>query len=291
MNLSNPSELKNLINKYGFSFSKSLGQNFLIDENVLNAIVDKSEITKDTGVLEIGPGAGVLTKLLAQKAGKVLAVEIDKALIPVLSESLSDFKNIVIVNEDIMKTNLKALFEEHFKGMKVKVVANLPYYITSPVIMKLLESGLKIDSITVMVQKEVALRMAAKPGSKDYGALSVAVQFYADTSIIAKAEPSSFIPQPKVSSTVIRMDIADGEKVKTVDRDFYFKVVKSAFGQRRKTLLNALSNSPYISINKNSILEALNKAGLSPAIRGEKLSIYEFAKLSDILYEYMSKEI
>lgn len=286
MRLTNPTELKNVIGKHGFTFSKSLGQNFLIDENVLNAITDNSGVTKKSGALEIGPGAGVLTRALAEKAGKVVTVEIDKTLMPVLEDTLSDFDNTVIVNEDIMKTDLKALFETYFSGMEVHVVANLPYYITTPVIMKLLESGENITSITVMVQKEVAMRMAAAPGGKDYGALSVAVQFYSDTEIIAKAEPSCFIPQPKVASSVIRMDIKKEPKVSTVDTDFYFKVVKSAFGQRRKTLVNALSNSPYLNLKKENILSAINKAGFPETIRGEKLSIYDFAKLSDILYEY-----
>lgn len=285
MRLTNPSELKNIIGKHGFSFSKSLGQNFLIDENVLSAIVDNSGVSKLSGALEIGPGAGVLTCALAERAAKVVTVEIDKTLMPVLEDTLSGFDNTVIVNEDIMKTDLKALFEEHFKGMEVQVVANLPYYITTPVIMKLLESGETITSITVMVQKEVAMRMAAAPGGKDYGALSVAVQFYSDTKIITKAEPSCFIPQPKVASTVIRMDIQKEPKVKTIDTDFYFKVVKSAFGQRRKTLVNALTNSPYLSLSKECILQSIRDTGFDENIRGEKLSIYDFAELSDILYK------
>ena len=286
MKLTNPSELKNIIGKHGFTFSKSLGQNFLIDDNVLNAILDGSGVNKECGALEIGPGAGVLTRSLAERAKKVVTVEIDKTLMPILNDTLSEFDNTVIINEDILKINLVDLFNEHFKGMEVHVVANLPYYITTPVIMKLLESGVNVSSITVMVQKEVAMRMAALPGGKDYGALSVAVQFYSDTNIITKAEPSCFIPQPKVASSVIKMDITKEPKVKTINTEFYFKVVKSAFGQRRKTLVNALTNSPYLNLKKENILEAIIKAGFNETIRGEKLSIHDFAKLSDLLYEY-----
>jgi len=286
MKLTNPSELKSIIAKHGFNFSKSLGQNFLIDENILNLIVDGSGVTKESGVLEIGPGAGVLTRSLANRAKKVVTVEIDKTLMPILENTLSDFDNTVIINEDIMKIDLCSLFDEHFKNTDVQVVANLPYYITTPVIMKLLESGVKIKAITVMVQKEVAMRMAAEPGGKDYGALSVAVQFYSDTKIIAKAEPSCFIPQPKVASSVIRMDIKPEPKVKTINSDFYFKVVKSAFSQRRKTLVNALANSPYLDLSKNIIIESIKQADLPENIRGEKLSIYDFARLADILYKY-----
>ena len=286
MKLTNPSELKNIIAKHGFTFSKSLGQNFLIDDNVLNAILNGSGVNKECGALEIGPGAGVLTRSLAERAKKVVTVEIDKTLMPILNDTLSEFDNTTIINEDILKIDLAKLFKEHFTNMDVHVVANLPYYITTPVIMKLLESGVNVSSITVMVQKEVAMRMAALPGGKDNGALSVAVQFYSDTSIITKAEPSCFIPQPKVASSVIKMDIKKEPKVKTINTDFYFKVVKSAFGQRRKTLVNALTNSPYLSLKKENIVEAIKKAGFSETIRGEKLSIYDFAKLSDILYEY-----
>lgn len=287
MKLTNPTELKNVITKYGFNFSKSLGQNFLIDENVLNTIVDNSGVSKECGALEIGPGAGVLTRALCARAKKVVSVEIDKTLIPVLNDTLSDFNNVFIINEDILKTDMNALFSEHFKDMDVHVIANLPYYITTPVIMKLLESGENIKSITVMVQKEVAQRMAAEPGGKDYGALSVAVQFYSNTKIVIKAEPSCFMPQPKVASTVIKIELTSKPKVDTINKEFYFKVVKSAFGQRRKTLLNALYNSPYINIKKEDIINSIHEAGFSENIRGEKLSIYDFAKLADSLYKYI----
>ncbi len=283
MNLSNPSELKSVIEKHGFSFSKSLGQNFLIDKNVLSTIVEKSGVNKDVAVLEIGPGAGVLTRELAERAKKIVAVEIDKSLIPLLSYTLSDFDNAKVINEDILKVDLEKLFQEEFAGLSVIVVANLPYYITTPVIMRLLEFDKKISSITVMVQKEVAHRMAAKPGGKDYGALSVAVQFYSEPEIIIEASPSCFMPQPKVSSTVIKMNIFKEDKYIVSNKDFFFKLVKSAFGQRRKTLVNALSNSPYISVEKDKITGALKDMELDERIRGEKLSIEEFIKLSDIL--------
>ncbi len=283
MNLSNPSELKAVIERHGFSFSKSLGQNFLIDGNVLSTIVEKSGVNKETAVLEVGPGAGVLTRELAMRSKKTVAVEIDKALVPVLNDTLSDLENVKVINEDILKVDLAELFEKEFSGIPVIVVANLPYYITTPVIMKLLEFDRRIDAVTVMVQKEVALRMAAPSGGKDYGALSVAVQFYSEPEIIAKAEPSCFMPQPKVSSTVIKMEIFKEEKYKVKDKEFFFKVVKSAFGQRRKTLVNALSNSPYLPLDKNKVTEVLLKMGLDERIRGEKLSIEQFAELSDKL--------
>lgn len=284
MNLSNPSELKSVIERHGFSFSKSLGQNFLIDKNVLNLIVEKSGVNEETAVLEVGPGAGVLTRELAMRSKKTIAVEIDKALVPVLSDTLSDLDNVKVINEDILKVDLNELFEKEFSGMPVIVVANLPYYITTPVIMRLLEFDKKISSLTVMVQKEVAMRMAAPPGGKDYGALTVAVQFYSEPKIITKAEPSCFMPQPKVSSTVIKMDIFKEDKYKVKDKEFFFKVVKSAFGQRRKTLVNSLTNSPYLSLDKNLITEVLSGMGLDEKIRGEKLSIEQFAELSDNLY-------
>ena len=284
MNLSNPSELKNIISKHGFSFSKSLGQNFLIDKNILDKIVEGSGTNKETGVLEIGPGAGVLTRELSYNSKKTIAVEIDKSLIPLLSDTLSDLENVKIINEDILKVDLNKLFEEEFKDMPVIVVANLPYYITTPVIMKLLELSGRVSSITVMIQKEVALRMAASPGGKDYGALSVAVQFYSEPHIITEASPGCFIPPPKVASTVIKLDIYDEPKVSVKDKKIFFNIVKSAFGQRRKTLVNALSKSPYISVEKDTVIDALQSLGLDENIRGEKLSLSQFAALSNILF-------
>jgi len=283
MTLSNPSELKAVIEKHGFSFSKSLGQNFLIDKNVLGKIVDGSGIDEDWGVLEIGPGAGTLTRELAAKAKKVVAVEIDKSLIPLLSDTLSDFPNAEVVCEDVMKVDLKALIAEKFPGMPVAVVANLPYYITTPIIMNFLENEIPVKSLTVMVQKEVAERMAASPGGKDYGALSAVVQFYTEPKLICRAEPHCFMPQPKVESVVIRLSVLDKPRVLVSDKEYMFKIIKSAFGQRRKTLLNALSKSPYIHIEKSLVAKAIEEAGLDINIRGERLSLDDFAKLSENL--------
>lgn len=285
MKLTHPSELKKVIEEHGFSFSKGLGQNFLIDESVLNKIIDESGIDKSVGVLEIGPGAGTLTQALAEKAAKVIAVEIDGRLIPMLSRTLAEYDNVSIINEDILKVDLERLIEKDFQGLDVCVVANLPYYITTPIIMKLLESELKIKSLTVMIQKEVAERMTAQPGGKDYGALTAAVQFYTTPSVICKAEPHCFMPQPKVESAVIKLEVADKPTVEVKDKEQMFKIIKSAFGQRRKTLMNALSHSPYIKIDKETVGKALEKMGLDANVRGEKLSLSEFARLSDIIKE------
>ena len=285
MKLYNPSELKRVIEMHGFSFSKSLGQNFLIDEGVLAEIVHGSGVDRTSGALEIGPGAGVLTRELAQKANKVVAVEIDKSLIPLLDYTLNEFDNVAVVNEDVLKVDLKKLIADEFGDMPVHVVANLPYYITTPIIMKFLEEEIPVKSLTVMVQKEVADRMAASPGGKDYGALSAAVQFYTVPKIVTKAEPHCFMPQPKVASVVIRLEVAEKPTVDVKDKKLMFDIIKSAFGQRRKTLLNALSKSPYINIGKDSVKEALGEMGLDENIRGEKLSLSQFARLADILLE------
>ena len=283
MKLYNPSELKKVIEMHGFSFSKSLGQNFLIDHGVLSKIVEGSGVDKNSGALEIGPGAGVLTRELAQSASSVVAVEIDKSLMPLLEFTLGEFDNVSVVNEDVLKVDLKKLISEKFGDMPVHVVANLPYYITTPIIMKFLEDEIPVKSLTVMVQKEVAERMAALPGGKDYGALSAAVQFYTIPKIITKAEPHCFMPQPKVASVVIRLEVQDKPTVSVKDKKLMFAIIKSAFGQRRKTLLNALSKSPYINIGKDSVQKALGEMGLDQNIRGEKLSLSDFARLSDIL--------
>ena len=287
MNLSpnpaRPSELKPLLARHGFSFSKSLGQNFLIDEGVLSKIVDASDLTPDTCALEIGPGAGTLTQRLAQNAKKVTAIEIDSALIPILNEIMESFDNFTLVHQDVMTVDLKALTSQHFGDTPFCVAANLPYYITTPIIMNLLESRLPITAMTLMVQKEVADRMAAKPGSKDYGALSVAVQYYTEPQIICKAEPHCFMPQPKVASTVVKLKVLPAPAVTVADEKKFFQIVKSAFGQRRKTLLNALSKSPYLTLGKEAVQNALITLGLDPAIRGERLSIEEFAALSNLL--------
>lgn len=283
MKLYNPSELKRVIEMHGFSFSKSLGQNFLIDEGVLEDIVEGSGVDENSAALEVGPGAGVLTRELAQSAKSVVAVEIDKSLMPLLDYTLGEFDNVSVINEDVLKVDLKKLIEENFGDMPVHVVANLPYYITTPIIMKFLEEEIPVKSLTVMVQKEVAERMAAPPGGKDYGALSAAVQFYTVPKIITKAEPHCFMPQPKVASVVIRLEVQNEPTVSVKDKNKMFAIIKSAFGQRRKTLLNALSKSPYINIGKDSVKEALLSMGLDENIRGEKLSLEEFARLSDLL--------
>ncbi len=283
MKLYNPSELKRVIEMHGFSFSKSLGQNFLIDHGVLSDIVQGSGVSKDSCALEIGPGAGVLTRELAMAAKSVVAVEIDKSLMPLLDYTLGEFDNVTVVNEDILKVDLRKLISEQFGTNPVHVVANLPYYITTPIIMKFLEEEIPVKSLTVMVQKEVADRMAAPPGGKDYGALSAAVQFYTVPKIITKAEPHCFMPQPKVASVVIRLEVQDKPTVDVKDKNKMFAIIKSAFSQRRKTLLNALSKSPYINIGKDSVKNALSEMGLDENIRGEKLSLAEFAKLSDLL--------
>ncbi len=285
MKLYNPSELKKVIEMHGFSFSKSLGQNFLIDEGVLSEIVHGSGVDENSGALEIGPGAGVLTRELARTANKVVAVEIDKSLMPLLDYTLKEFDNVSVVNEDVLKVDLKKLISDEFGDMPVHVVANLPYYITTPIIMKFLEEEIPVKSLTVMVQKEVADRMAASPGGKDYGALSAAVQFYTVPKIVTKAEPHCFMPQPKVASVVIRLEVTEKPTVDVGDKKLMFGIIKSAFGQRRKTLLNALSKSPYINIGKDSVKEALNEMGLDENIRGERLSLLQFARLSDILLE------
>lgn len=285
MKLCNPSELKKVIEMHGFSFSKSLGQNFLIDEGVLADIVKGSGVDKVSGALEIGPGAGVLTRELAQAAGKVVAVEIDKSLMPLLDYTLKDLDNVSVVNQDVLKVDLKSLIKEEFGDMPVHVVANLPYYITTPIIMKFLEEEIPVKSLTVMVQKEVADRMAASPGGKDFGALSLAVQFYTVPKIITKAEPHCFMPQPKVASVVIHLEVTEKPTADVKDKALMFALIKSAFGQRRKTLINALSKSPYINMGKDSVKEALCCMGLDENIRGEKLSLSQFARLADILTE------
>ena len=283
MNLSNPSELKEILGRHGFSIYKSLGQNFLIDRQVLDKIMIAANIDKYTNVLEIGAGAGTLTRELAQNSKRAVSVEIDKALMPILAETTAEFENFKLINEDIMKIDIPALAREEFDGEPFSVTANLPYYITTPIVMNLLESGAPVKNLTLMVQREVADRMAAREGTKEYGALSVAVQFYTKPEIICKAEPHCFLPQPKVASTVINLSVLDSPAVQVTDQPLFFKIVKSAFGQRRKTFVNALSGSPYLTIGKDAVLEALNALELNPAIRGEKLSLAQFAQLTEKL--------
>ncbi len=281
MKLSNPSELKKVIEMHGFSFTKSLGQNFLIDRNVLDKIVAGSGVDATWGALEIGPGAGTLTRELAENAAKVVAVEIDKSLEPLLAYTLSEFENAEVVFQDVMKVDLAALIKEKFGDMPVAVVANLPYYITTPIIMNFLENRIPVKSLTVMIQKEVAQRMVAKPGGKDYGALTLAVQYYTEPELICRAEPHCFMPQPKVESQVVRLMVREEPAVKVKDEALMFKIIKSAFGQRRKTLLNALSKSPYISVDKEKIAKAIESRGLDAAVRGERLSLEDFAYIAD----------
>lgn len=283
MNLSHPSELKAVLQRHGFTFTKSLGQNFLIDPHVLEQIVEASGVDAETNVLEIGAGAGTLTRALADHAKRVVSVEIDQNLLPVLQETMAGFANFKLVHADILEVDLAQLTAEAFDDQPFLVIANLPYYITTPIVMRLLESGLPVRQMTLMVQKEVAARMAAKPGGKEYGALSVAVQYYTVPQIALRAEPHCFLPQPKVASSVISLRVLDTPAVAVKDQTFFFKVVKSAFGQRRKTLVNALAGSPYLKIEKAQVGAILQEMGLPAAVRGEALSIAEFAELANRL--------
>ncbi|MBS5080372.1 MAG: 16S rRNA (adenine(1518)-N(6)/adenine(1519)-N(6))-dimethyltransferase RsmA [Clostridiales bacterium] len=281
--LSNPQKTIEVIQKYEFAFQKKFGQNFLIDGHVLDKIIRSANITKDDFVLEIGPGIGTMTQYLAEAAREVAAVEIDKALIPILEDTLSGYDNITVINEDVLKLDIKQLVMERNGGKPVKVVANLPYYITTPIIMGLFESHVPIDSITVMVQKEVAQRMQSGPGSKDYGALSLAVQYYAEPYIVANVPPNCFMPRPKVGSAVIRLTTYKEAPIDVKDERLMFRIIRASFNQRRKTLVNGLNNSPEITISKEIIAEAIAELGVSPTIRGEALTLGEFARLSNII--------
>ncbi len=277
--LGNPKYTIEVLQKYDFIFQKRFGQNFLIDTHVLDKIISASGITKDDFVLEIGPGIGTMTQYLAEAAREVTAVEIDDALIPILKDTLKDWDNVSIIHGDILKTDIRQLAMEKNEGRPIKVVANLPYYITTPIIMGLFENQVPIDSITIMVQKEVADRMNAQPNSKDYGALSVAVQYYCDTEIVAKAPRHMFMPQPNVDSTVIGLHVREEKKYNVDNEDIFFKTVKASFGQRRKTLLNSLGGLGFLS--KDQIKIALQEANIDEKRRGETLSIEEFASLSN----------
>lgn len=279
--LSSHRATKDIVDKHGFKFSKSLGQNFLIDDNVIDKIIDGARVKEGDKVIEVGPGIGTLTREMAKRAEKIVAVEIDKNLIPILKETLADFDNTEVVNEDILKVDINKLVDEKLSGGPVKLIANLPYYITTPIVMKFLEEDIPVTDIVVMVQKEVADRMNAVPSTKDYGALSVAVQYYCDTEIVAKAPRHMFIPQPKVDSTVIGLHIREEKKYKADNEQLFFKTVKAAFGQRRKTLLNSLSSMGVL--DKAKIKEVLAEAGIDEKRRGETLSIEEFANLSNII--------
>ncbi len=281
MKLYAPSTIREIRDRFGFRFSKSLGQNFLTDKNIIDQILEGSGITGDDLVIEIGPGIGVITREAAQLAHKVIAIEIDTNLIPVLNWTLGDLENVEIVNQDVLKTQLNDLIaKESFPGV-VRVVGNLPYYITTPIIMKLLEDQVPAASITVMMQKEVADRLTAKPGTKDFGAISLMVEYFAEAKEIVKVPRTVFVPQPKVDSTVLRLDIRDEKPVKVEDEEFLFKVIKAGFGQRRKTLSNALS--VLKGYDKATILRCLEEAGIDPVRRGETLSLEEYARLSDVL--------
>lgn len=282
-----PTTIRNIKNKYGFKLSKSLGQNFLTDKNIMDKIIDGTNITKKDLVIEIGPGIGVLTSAAAIEACKVIAIEIDKNLIPILQETLREFDNIEILNKDILKTNLNEILEQN-KNVKgqiiegIKIIGNLPYYITTPIIMKILEDGVQADSITIMLQKEVADRIKAGPGTKTYGALSVAVQYYCTVNHIANVPKEVFIPQPKVDSTVIRLDIRKEKPVNLKSEEAFFAVIKAGFGQRRKTLLNSLTG--IYGLSKDEVLPILEALGIDPKRRAETLSMKEFADLANMIH-------
>ena len=283
--LSNFKNTQEIIRKHNFSIQKKYGQNFLIDEHVLNKIIAAAELTEDDYVIEIGPGIGTMTERMAPECRHVTAIEIDKELIPILSETLSGFDNVDIINEDVLKVDLNKLIAERNDNKPVKVVANLPYYITTPIIMSLLENKIPIDTITVMVQKEVADRMMVGPGTKDYGALSLAVQYYAKPYIVANVPMNCFIPRPNVASAVIRLTCHKEPPVTVKDEKLMFNLIRASFNQRRKTLINGISNFSGLSYTKEQVAMALNRIGLSENIRGEALDLEKFAKLSDALLE------
>ncbi len=279
--LGNPQNTIEVLQKYQFHFQKKFGQNFLIDTHVLEKIIRSAEITKEDMVLEIGPGIGTMTQYLAQAAGKVIAVEIDKNLIPILEDTLKGYENVSIVNEDVLKVDLAALAEKENGGKPIKVVANLPYYITTPIIMGLFENHVPLKSITVMVQKEVADRMQVGPGTKDYGALSLAVQYYAKPYIVANVPPNCFMPRPKVGSAVIRLERYEQTPVQVEDEKLMFRIIRASFNQRRKTLANGLKNSPELNYTKEQIEEAIESLAKGASVRGESLTLEEFATLAN----------
>ena len=283
--LSNPRKTIEVLQKYNFAFQKKFGQNFLIDPHVLDKIIAAAEITKDDFVLEIGPGIGTLTQYLAEAAREVVAVEIDSSLIPILEDTLSSYDNVSVINEDVLKADLKKLAEERNGGKPIKVVANLPYYITTPIIMGLFESHVPLKSLTVMVQKEVALRMQAGPGTKDYGALSLAVQYYAEPYLAANVPPNCFMPRPNVGSAVIRLTRFEETPVKVKDEALLFRLIRASFNQRRKTLQNGLVNSPELQFSKEQVAAAIETLGVSPSVRGEALTLEQFAALCNALSE------
>jgi len=282
-NLGIPQNTIAVLQKYGFNFQKKFGQNFLIDTRVLERIIEAAEITKEDCVLEIGPGIGTMTQYLAENAREVIAVEIDKMLIPILADTLCEYDNVTVINDDILKVDISRLVEEKNSGKPIKVVANLPYYITTPIIMGLFESHVPLKNITIMVQKEVADRMQVGPGTKDYGALSLAVQYYAKPEIVANVPANCFIPRPNVGSAVIRLTRYEKPPVEVADEKKMFALIRASFNQRRKTLVNGLANANELHLTKEQIADALEQMGLSPTIRGEALTLEQFAKLSDLL--------
>lgn len=287
--LSNPQKTIETIKKYGFDFKKKFGQNFLIDDHVINKIINGAEVTKDDFVLEIGPGIGTMTQYLCENAREVAAVEIDTKLIPILGETLSAYDNVTVINEDILKVDMRALALEKNGGKPIKVVANLPYYITTPIIMGLFESKVPIDNITVMVQKEVADRMKVGPGSKDYGALSLAVQYYAKPYLVANVPANCFIPRPNVDSAVIRLTRHEKPVVQVEDEVLMFNIIRASFNQRRKTLQNGLKNSGLFPLSKEEIVASIVEAGLPETVRGEALTLEQFAELANIMYHKIHK--
>ena len=289
--LGNPQNTIEILQKYNFNFQKKFGQNFLIDEHVLDKIIRAAEITKDDYVLEIGPGIGTMTQYLACAAREVTAVEIDRALIPILEDTLKEYDNVSIINEDILKVDIAALAKEKNGGRSIKVVANLPYYITTPIIMGLFESHVPLESITVMVQKEVADRMQVGPGTKDYGALSLAVQYYAEPYIVANVPPNCFMPRPAVGSAVIRLTRHQKPPVEVMDEKLMFRLIRASFNQRRKTLANGLKNSGELNLSKEVITAAIEKLGKGSSVRGEALALEEFARLTNIIKEEMEHEV
>lgn len=283
--LGNPQNTIAVLNKYRFVFQKKYGQNFLIDTHVLDKIIRAAQIGADDFVVEIGPGIGTMTQYLAAAARQVMAIEIDKALIPILEETLEGYDNVTILNEDVLKVDIRGLVEEQNNGEPIKVVANLPYYITTPIIMGLFESDVPLESVTVMVQKEVADRMKTGPGSKDYGALSLAVQYYARPELIANVPPNCFMPRPGVGSAVIKLTRHEKPPVQVEEEAFLFQVIRAAFNQRRKTLVNSLNNALDIAVSKEAAAKVLEEMGLSPSIRGEALTLEQFAELGNRLWE------
>ncbi len=287
--LGNPQKTVEVIQKYEFAFQKKFGQNFLIDTHVLDKIISAAEITKEDLVVEIGPGIGTMTQYLACAAREVVAIEIDKMLIPILQDTLSAYDNVTIINEDVLKVDLNKLAEEKNGGRPVKVVANLPYYITTPIIMGLFENHVPLHSITIMVQKEVADRMRMGPGTKDYGALSLAVQYYAEPYLVANVPQNCFMPRPKIGSAVIKLTVHEKPPVTVRDEKLMFQLIRASFNQRRKTLANGLNNSPELHYSKEQIAQAIETMELSPSVRGEALTLEQFAKLADVLLELEGK--